>query len=112
MDHYKRIKDLFDLVWSEERVEHILNKDWKKLKSNTKDLDADISFAFDSLESLPSLEAKREYVETLSEELKESMLVVLTRKINMFKKKVEFLDTQSSCEEMGKYQVNGRYIIH
>lgn len=112
MDHYKKIKDLFDLIWSEDRVELILNNDWKKLQSFAKSLKGEIDKAFEDLESLNDLEARKDYLKTLPEELKQTMLITLTRKMNAYKNNVVELEDRREVKQNITYQVNGEYIIH
>jgi len=76
---YKDTYELFNLLWSEERVEHILNENWDELSQGMNSFTKEIQNTFQTLKSLNTHEQKENYVSKLPKQLKNYLLVYLAR---------------------------------
>jgi hypothetical protein len=91
----KDIAELFDLLWSEKRVEKILSSNWEELLEDTLRMSKDIDESLRALLMLETTSHKKKYINCLSENLQNSLLVILAKELknNQGKKtKTDFSD--------------------
>jgi len=78
---YKDQAELFDILWSESRVENILRASWDEISANAVRLADDIDKTLKILSELDEVASRRKFIENLPGELLDCMIIELVREI-------------------------------